>query len=256
MAARPRQPRTSSSHHEPDIDVDQFHAATDSMARIVQRVRGEDPPPAQARPRRTARRERVPFHPAAATQRAVRSLAGPSRVERGALRRAERRPQRSRRPFVVAGVVTLLLAAVVVLAVTAPPADDEVRAGPDREVAPGTVDDDAGTATTTTAAPTTTTTEPPPVTVERPDAGVVAVTAPAAELEIAATGTCWLRITTDGGAGVDLVLEEGDTHRVEAAERIDVRIGNPAAIGLVVAGTPVDLGDHGGQPADLVVAVG
>jgi hypothetical protein len=254
--ARPRQPKTSSAHYEPDIDVDQFHAATDSMARIVQRVRGETPPPApQSRPRRRARRHRVEFHPAAAAQRNIKGLARP-KVSRDALKRAERRPPRSRRPLLFVGVGALVLAAAVALAVTAPPPDEAVRAGPERETAPGTGGtDEPGTTTTTTSRPTTTTTEPPAATVEYPAPGVVAITAPAAELVIEATDICWLGVSTDGGPTNSLVLEPGDRQRFEAEERIEVRVGNPPALDVRVAGDPVDLGDHGGQPVDLVVTV-
>jgi hypothetical protein len=253
--ARPRQPRTSSSHYEPDIDVDQFHAAADSMARIVQRVRGEEPAPPSKEPRRRARQQRVPFHPAAAPRRAVSGLVRP-RATREALRRAERRPQRDRRPLVVLGVVALLLAAGIALATTAPD-DDEVRAGPDREAATdGGETATTGPPTTRATTTTTTTTEPPAATVEYPGPGVVSVTAPAAEVVLEATGTCWLRIVTDGGPPTDLLMEEGDRHRVEGGERIEMRVGNPAGLVVTTSGTPIDLGDHGGQPIDLVVTVG
>jgi hypothetical protein len=258
--ARPRQARTSSTHYEPNVDVDQFHAATDSMARVVQRVRGEQPlPEAERRPRRRARRERVDFHPAATAEHPI---IGPTkrRSARRALRRAERRPQRSLRPPLLVIIGVLFLGGTIALALTAPE-DDDVQVGAD----PGAEELDNPDATgglgttggnTTTTETTTTTTEPPPprITVDQPAPGLVAVTSPRARLDLEATEPCWISVVTDGGPSTQMILEPGQQQRFDAEERIEVRIGNPAGLQVSVGRDPVDISDHGGEPINLVLS--
>jgi cytoskeletal protein RodZ len=252
LTARPRQPKQSAASHEPDLDVENFHAATDSMARVVQRVRGENPPPGP-RPRRRARRARVEEHPSArASETAPFHWRTPSSDD--TLRRADRRGG-DRRPLVIVAVVTVLVLAVVAVA-TAPSDDD--TATTDDPATPADEAPDAGNGDeavrTTTTAPRTTTTAPARVDVQQPSPGVVTVTAPAAELSVEATGQVWLRVTADGGDSADFVLEPGDRERFEAATTLQVRVGNPAGVVLRTAGTTIDLGDHGGQPLDLTLS--
>jgi cytoskeletal protein RodZ len=250
LTARPRQPKQSASSHEPDLDVENFHAATDSMARVVQRVRGENPPPGP-RPRRRARRARVDVHPSArGSEAAPFHWRTPSSED--TLRRADRNGG-SRRPLVIVAVVTVVVLAVVAIA-TAPTDDDPAGTGAPADEPTGA--DDGGEAVrTTTTAPRTTTTVTPRVDVQQPSPGVVTVTAPAAALEVEATGQVWLRVTVDGAESTDLVLEPGDRQQFEAISTIQVRVGNPAGVIFTTAGTTIDLGDHGGQPLDLTLSV-
>jgi hypothetical protein len=254
LTARPRQPKQSAASHEPDLDVENFHAATDSMARVVQRVRGENPPPGP-RPRRRARRARrarVEEHPSARGSEAPFHWRTPSSDD--TFRRADRRGG-DRRPLVIVAVVTVLVLAIVAVA-TAPSDDDPATT--DDPATPADEATDAGTGDeavrTTTTAPRTTTTAPPRVDVQQPSPGVVTVTAPAAVLSVEATGQVWLRVTVDGGDSTDVVLEPGDRQRFEAATTLQVRVGNPAGVVMTTAGTAIDLGDHGGQPLDLTLS--
>ena len=251
MAAR--QERTTTHGHEPDLDVEHFHAATDSMARVVQRVRGEDPAPAP-RPRRRARKARVGFHPSARSKDAT-SVRWHSPGEQVALRRAERRTGDGRPVLLVVAVAILVLGAV---ALAAAPDDgdqpDEVTAseqGGGDGGGDGEGGGDGGKTTSTTEA--TTTTAPPDVAVQSTP-GVVTVTAPKAKISVEATALCWMRVTLDGTESSDVVLDPGERETFEAMATIEMRIGNPGGVVLQTAGSPIDLGDQSGQPVDLTLS--
>lgn len=243
MPAQPRDTRKIT--FEPDVDVERFNVATDSMARVVRRVRGEDPGPAP-RPRRRRRRARVGGHPSASRPRGARTGSrSRSQVTTTLSPPPQRRASRGRVALLAAA---LTLAAIGALALAASPAPDEPAAEPPPTAAPP--------AAPPATPPAEQAEAPPEVVVRSPAPGRVEVTAPAPELVIESIGLCWLRVALDEEPGVDLLLDAGDREAFEAGARVELRIGNPGAVAVEVAGTAVDLGDHGGQPVDVVVTPG
>jgi hypothetical protein len=74
----------------------------------------------------------------------------------------------------------------------------------------------------------------PPAETPAPAATVPAASAPADNLTVTllGTGTCWIKYAVDGGDPTQLVLKEGDSRRIAAAEKIDLSVGNTKALEL------------------------
>ena len=153
-------------------------------------------------------------------------------------------------------LIVLVVAALVlgVVALAAAPDDgdqpDEVAASDQGEGNDGGGAGPGRTTTTTEEAPATT--EPEVAVQSTP--GVVTITAPKAALAVEATALCWMRVTLDGTTSSDLVLDPGDKESFEAMATIELRIGNPGGVVLTTSGTPIDLGDQGGQPVDVTLS--
>jgi hypothetical protein len=120
-----------------------------------------------------------------------------------------------------------------------------------------------GTTTTTTTPEETTTTietsEPAPATPVAPSSaderGAVFATGPSVSVQLVARGRCWVGVEGgDGSQTFEGVLEPGDERRIEGAGPLQVRLGNPTAVDVFIAGTPALVPAEEGRPFDLTFA--
>lgn len=72
-------------------------------------------------------------------------------------------------------------------------------------------------------------------------------------LEIKAAGKCWVWMKLEDGAVRDFILRPGERYRISFTRKVEVRLGNPGAVALLLDGK--DLGFEGkeGKPEDLKV---
>ncbi len=60
-------------------------------------------------------------------------------------------------------------------------------------------------------------------------------------VEIKTLDECWLRVKTDGESVFEKTLAKGKNERWQAKERIELRIGKPEAVQVLLNGKPIDL---------------
>jgi hypothetical protein len=76
-----------------------------------------------------------------------------------------------------------------------------------------------------------------------------------AVVELGASQPCWVGVSS-GGAQLQRTLQPGEHQQLQVRAPTRVRLGNPTAVDVTIAGAPADVPAAPGQPFDLVLQPG
>jgi cytoskeleton protein RodZ len=71
------------------------------------------------------------------------------------------------------------------------------------------------------------------------------------DVEVRATGPCWVEATADGSRRVYRLMQAGDRETFAVQDTLVLRVGNPGAFAFSVNGRPADLPGRPGQPVTI-----
>jgi cytoskeletal protein RodZ len=76
---------------------------------------------------------------------------------------------------------------------------------------------------------------------------------PDLNMELSATGLCWIAATTDGELRVQRLMNAGDRQTITARESLAIRVGDPAAITFSLNGAPGRSLGEAGRPVSVTI---